>query len=134
MATEGTVRNRLERITLKGFKTIRELVDFEPRARTVLIGPNGAGKSNLISFFRMMSWALSGPDKLALHVSQQGGSRRLLHDGPARTREIEAKLTIRTTAGENEYAFRLFMPRETPWYLPTRGTVFPATSGKARRP
>lgn len=108
MATESTARSRLERITLKGFKTIRELIDFEPHSRTVLIGPNGAGKSNFISFFRMMSWALSGPDKLALYVSQQGGSRRLLHDGPARTREIEAELTIRTAAGENEYAFRLF--------------------------
>lgn len=108
MATESTARSRLDRITLKGFKTIRELVDFEPHSQTVLIGPNGAGKSNFISFFRMMSWALSGPDKLALYVSQQGGSRRLLHDGPARTREIEAKLTIRTAAGENEYAFRLF--------------------------
>ena len=108
MTTESTVRSRLERITLKGFKTIRELIDFEPRSRTVLIGPNGAGKSNFISFFRMMSWALSGPDKLALHVSQQGGSRRLLHDGPARTREINAELAIRTSVGENEYAFRLF--------------------------
>ena len=106
--TEDTVRSRLERITVKGFRTIRELVDFEPHSRTVLIGPNGAGKSNFISFFRMMSWALSGPDKLTLHVSQQGGSRRLLHDGPAHTREIEAELTIRTEAGENEYAFRLF--------------------------
>ena len=81
---------------------------FEPHSRTVLIGPNGAGKSNFISFFRMMSWGLSGPDKLTLHVSQQGGSRRLLHDGPAHTREIEAELTIRTAAGENDYAFRLF--------------------------
>lgn len=108
MTTESTTRSRLERITLKGFKTIHELVDFEPGSRTVLIGPNGAGKSNFVSFFRMMSWALSGPDKLALHVSQQGGSRRLLHDGPAHTREIEAELTIRTAAGENEYAFRLF--------------------------
>ena len=108
MTTEGTVRSRLQRITLKGFKTIRALVDFEPHSRTVLIGPNGAGKSNFISFFRMMSWALSGPDKLALHVSQQGGSRRLLHDGPSRTREIEAELTIRTEAGATEYAFRLF--------------------------
>ena len=107
-ATGDTVRNRLERVTLTGFKTIKELIDFEPHSRTVLIGPNGAGKSNFISFFRMMSWALSGPDKLALHVSQQGGSRRLLHDGPARTREIFAKLTIRTDKGENEYAFRLF--------------------------
>ncbi|MXY26520.1 MAG: AAA family ATPase [Acidobacteria bacterium] len=108
MTTEGAVRSRLERITLKGFKTIRELVDFEPHSQTVLIGPNGAGKSNFISFFRMMSWALSGPDKLALHVSQQGTSRRLLHDGPAHTREIEAELTIRTASGRNEYAFRLF--------------------------
>ena len=106
--TEVTERNRLERITLKGFKTIRALIDFEPQSRTVLIGPNGAGKSNFISFFRMMSWALSGPDQLARHVSQQGGSRRILHDGPAHTREIEAKLTIRTAAGENEYDFRLF--------------------------
>lgn len=73
-----------------------------------MIGPNGAGKSNFISFFRMMSWALSGPGKLAYHVGQQGGSRLILHDGPARTREIEAELAIRTTAGENEYAFRLF--------------------------
>ncbi len=104
---ESPQRNRLQRITLKGFKTIRSLVDFEPQSRTVLIGPNGAGKSNFISFFRMMSWALSGPDKLAHHVGQQGGSRRILHDGPAHTREIEAKLTIRTATGENEYTFRL---------------------------
>ena len=100
--------SRLERITLKGFKTIHALIDFEPHSRTVLIGPNGAGKSNFISFFRLMSWALAGPDQLALHVSQQGGSRRLLHDGPAHTREIEAELTIRTAAGENDYTFRLF--------------------------
>lgn len=105
---ESTQRNRLTRITLKGFKTVRALTDFEPRSRTVLIGPNGAGKSNFISFFRMMSWALSGPGKLAYHVGQQGGSRLILHDGPAHTREIEAELAIRTAGGENEYAFRLF--------------------------
>lgn len=112
MTTDGKERSRLERITLKGFKTIRSLNGFEPQSRTVLIGPNGAGKSNFISFFRMMSWALSGPDKLALYVSQQGGSRRILHDGTAHTREIEAKLAIRTLAGENEYAFRLFHAAE----------------------
>lgn len=100
--------SRLERITLEGFKTIRALIDFEPGPRTVLIGPNGAGKSNFISFFRMMGRALSGPDMLALYVSQQGGSRRLLYDGPARTRQIAAALTIATAAGTDDYAFRLF--------------------------
>jgi len=106
-AGEGTDRNRLERITLRGFKTIRALIDFEPGSRTVLIGPNGAGKSNFISFFRMMSWAMSGPGKLARHVGAQGGSRLILHNGPAHTREIEAELSIRTAAGKNEYALRL---------------------------
>ena len=102
------MRNRLHAITIKGFKTIHELNGFEPGPLTVLIGPNGAGKSNFISFFRMMSWMLADPDNLQVHVAQHGGASRLLHDGPAVTREIEAQLTIETASGENQYAFRLF--------------------------
>ena len=101
------MRNRLETITLKGFKTIQSLENFQPRPLTAFIGPNGAGKSNFISFFRLMSWALADPDNLQLYVSQQGGASTLLHDGPAKTREIETELTIRTDAGKNQYAFRL---------------------------
>ena len=67
------MRNRLEKITLKGFKTIKSLQDFEPGPLTTLIGPNGVGKSNFISFFRMMSWALADPNNLPLYVGQQGG-------------------------------------------------------------
>ena len=101
------MRNRLGKITLKGFKTIKSLQDFEPGPLTTLIGPNGVGKSNFISFFRMMSWALADPNNLPLYVGQQGGAGTLLHDGSTRTREIETELTIRTDAGENQYAFRL---------------------------
>ncbi len=105
------MRNRLDAITLKGFKTIQELKDFNPRPLTVLIGPNGAGKSNFISFFRMMSKALEDQTSLQFYVSQQGGASTLLHDGPDETQEIEAELTIKTDAGEDQYAqyaFRLF--------------------------
>lgn len=102
------MRNRLEAITLKGFKTIRELDDFSPGPLTVLIGPNGAGKSNFISFFRMLSWMLVEKDHLQTHVAEQGGASKLLHDGPAITREIEAQLTIKTASGDNQYHFRLF--------------------------
>lgn len=102
------MRNRLEAITLKGFKTIRELDTFRPSPLTVLIGPNGAGKSNFISFFRMLSWMLVEQDHLQTHVAEQGGASKLLHDGPAKTREIEVKLTIGTNSGENQYYFRLF--------------------------
>ena len=101
------MRNRLESITLRGFKTIKSLEDFKPRPRTVLIGPNGAGKSNFISFFRMMSWMLADPNNLGLFVGQQGGAGKLLHDGPDATREIEAKLKFRNDEGANQYHFRL---------------------------
>ena len=102
------VRNTLDSISLKGFKTIRALDGFKPGRLTALIGANGAGKSNFISFFRMLSWALSGPDNFPLHVAQQGGASALLHDGPETTREIEAALAMSNEAGTNEYAFRLF--------------------------
>ena len=99
--------SRLESITLRGFKTINDLVGFKPRPLNVLIGPNGVGKSNFVSFFRMMSWMLADPSNLRLFVSQQGGAGKLLHDGQGVTREIEAELTIQTDAGENQYYFRL---------------------------
>ena len=49
----------LTRITLRGFRSFREL-DLGLGDLTVLIGANGAGKSNLVAFFNMMSFLLSG--------------------------------------------------------------------------
>ena len=102
------VRPRLAKITLRGFKTIRDLANFEPRSLTVLIGPNGAGKSNFISFFRLMSWALAPPGQLQFYVEDQGGASALLHQGASVTQQIEAVLTLTTGRARNEYGFRLF--------------------------
>jgi len=101
------LHDRLVSMTLRGFKTIRDLTDFRPGSITVLIGPNGAGKSNLISFFRFLSWALAPPGQLQEHVARLGGASAILHDGPEKTREIEAYLKWVTSRGENEYSFRL---------------------------
>jgi predicted ATPase len=98
---------RLTNITLRGFKTIRDLSDFEPGDLTVLIGPNGAGKSNFISFFRLLSWALVPPGQLQVHVAEQGFASALLHDGASVTTQIEAVLTLATGIAKNEYGFRL---------------------------
>ncbi len=101
------MKNRLEKIRLKGFKTFEDL-DFEPGPLSVLIGPNGAGKSNFVSFFRMLSWAMVNEKNFATFVGQHGGASMLLHGGPETTREIEAELTLRSSQGENQYSFRLF--------------------------
>ncbi len=39
----------LDKLTILGFKSIRELRNFELRNLNVFVGANGAGKSNLIS-------------------------------------------------------------------------------------
>ena len=44
----------IKRITIKGFKSIRELDNFELRPLNIIVGANGAGKSNLIQIFRML--------------------------------------------------------------------------------
>ena len=97
---------RMTNLSLKGFKTIRELVDFKPRPLNILIGANGAGKTNFISFFRLMSRMMS--ERLQEYVAEVGGARSLLHEGPDRTREIEAEISLETENGMNEYVFRLF--------------------------
>ncbi len=48
----------LDKLTIKGFKSIKTLEDFELSSLNVLIGGNGVGKSNFIDFFRM----LRGPE------------------------------------------------------------------------
>ncbi len=139
------MRNRLDKITLKGFKTIKELDEFEPGPLTILIGPNGAGKSNFISFFQMLSWALSDPDHLENFVGLNGGASTLLHGGSETTREIESELTIVTDSGVNQYGFRLMhaaddtfvytderyrysiheIDRDAPWKFAGAGHAYP---------
>ena len=102
------MKDRLTELTLRGFRSIKNLECFRPGPLNVLIGANGAGKSNLISFFRFLSWALTPPGNLQFHIAKLGGASAILHDGAACTREIEAHLVLQTERGENEYKFRLF--------------------------
>ena len=99
---------RLKNLKLRGFTSIAEMnLDFNDV--NVLIGQNGAGKSNLIKFFRMLSYMLSSPvGGLQNYIANNGWASALLHDGPKRTPQIEAALTLETDQGSNEYEFRLF--------------------------
>jgi predicted ATPase len=81
----------LERITLEGYKSIREL-DIELCPLNVLIGPNGAGKSNLISMFELLSQLVR--DNLATYVLQRGGANAFLYFGRQTTDQIRISLTF----------------------------------------
>ena len=69
----------LDQLTIRGFKSIRELEGFELKPLNLFIGANGAGKSNLISFFRMLHALMEG--NLTSYVIDNGGMSDLLFNG-----------------------------------------------------
>lgn len=91
----------LDKITLSGFKSIKELRDFKLNKLNVLIGANGAGKSNFVDFFRLLR--AMADDGLQKFVMSSGGADGFFFNGPKETRQFTAHLRF----GPNEYRFAL---------------------------
>jgi predicted ATPase len=100
--------NSLQRISLFGFKSIRELRDLEFKPLNVLIGANGSGKTNLISFFKLLNFAMT--NSLKEYVARAGYAGSLLHFGSQQTKQISAMLAFRMDGkkpGTNTYELTL---------------------------
>jgi predicted ATPase len=100
-------RPKLDRITIRGWKTIRSLVDFHLDKINVLIGPNGAGKSNFISLFRMLGRDAIIQNNLQFYISKHGGANGLLHLGAASNPELTVEVRFKTTVGAYDYSVEL---------------------------
>ncbi|WP_408734179.1 AAA family ATPase [Paraburkholderia bannensis] len=88
----------ISKLTIAGYKSIRELREFELRDLNVLIGANGSGKSNFIGFFRMLAEMYG--QRLQLHVAKQGGPDVLLHYGRRTTSHVSARLEFSGEIGD----------------------------------
>jgi predicted ATPase len=97
----------ISKISIKGFKSIRELKGFEPGRLNVMIGPNGAGKSSFIEFFRMLSQMHIAGGGLGLYTARAGGASDLLHHGAETTTHIEATISSKSGNAIIEYNFSL---------------------------
>ena len=93
----------IDRLTVRGFKSIRVLEDFELRGLNVLVGANGAGKSNLMSLFRMVSEVAAG--RLQLFVKREGRADALLFGGRRRTSVLDVELSF--NGNSHQYGFSL---------------------------
>jgi predicted ATPase len=80
----------IDRITIKGFKSIRSLEDFPLASLNVLIGANGSGKSNFVSFFTLLREIVE--ERLEKAINKAGGADIHLFLGPKMTDKIEAHL------------------------------------------
>jgi predicted ATPase len=91
---------KLDRIEVKGFKSIRKL-ELDLRPLNVLIGANGSGKSNFIALFELLNHIVEG--NFQLFLSKAGGAESFLYYGQKVTNEIKIKLTF----GQNAYSSTL---------------------------
>jgi len=90
----------LKSLTVRGFKSIRNLEKFELGNLNVLIGANGAGKSNFLEIFNVLS-AMTREDGLKEYVA--GTADSFLFGGS----KITKKIYIQTRFGVNGYDFEL---------------------------
>jgi len=98
----------VDRITVKGFRSIRSLENFSLRPLNVLIGGNGAGKSNFVSLFALLRSIVK--QEMNLAIEKGGGADVQLFLGPRVTKEIAVALVF----GKNTYEFTLQpTPRNT---------------------
>jgi predicted ATPase len=94
-------KKNIERLTVKGFKSIRNLESFPLRDINILIGPNGSGKSNFISYFQMMGELLNG--RLRYWTEKHAGADRIVSFGVKETDAVESEIEFSFGA----YKFRL---------------------------
>lgn len=89
--------NPVSEITIKGYKSIRELDSFKLEKLNVLIGSNGAGKSNFIGIFKLLNEIAEG--RLQTFVQKSGGAHTLLY----KNQKLTDSIYIHVGFGLNAY-------------------------------
>jgi predicted ATPase len=83
---------KLDHITIQGFKSIASIENLELRPVNIIIGPNGSGKSNFIGVFSFLQEARAG--RLIDYVRRAEGAEHILHFGSKTTEEIRIKISF----------------------------------------
>jgi predicted ATPase len=97
---------KLKSITLSGYKSInQEGTTISFGDVTVLLGANGVGKSNLVSFFSMLNYMMSGA--LQNFIAERGFADSFLNFGSRNTSQIKAEIEFLTEKATEKYDFTL---------------------------
>lgn len=103
---KGNDMAQLKTLSIRGFKSIAKLEDFELRSLNVLIGANGSGKSNFVEFFRVLRAMIE--QRFQGYVTKNGPADGYFYNGVGYTKRIEADLLF----DDNRYFFALETSRE----------------------
>jgi predicted ATPase len=93
----------IEKISIKGFKSIASIEDLALGAVNIVIGPNGSGKSNFIGVFSFLHAIREG--RLQDYVVKAGGADKVLYFGSKITENVSVDITFQ--ASINRYSLVL---------------------------
>lgn len=98
---------QLKKVTISGFKSIslNRPLTIELGNINVLLGANGSGKSNIISFFKMLNFMMSG--SFQLFVEKAGTNQVFLNYGSKHTSVIKGKMCFEDNTHFDNYTFQL---------------------------
>ena len=103
------MQGTLNKLTIKGFKSIQDLSDFKLGNLNIVIGANGAGKSNLVQVFRMLMEM--SKKNLSKFILERGGADNFLFNGAKITDSIQIEFEFESLSsnsqGTNSYRFEL---------------------------
>jgi predicted ATPase len=97
---------QLDSITIKGFKSFKNLENFPMKNLNILVGANGAGKSNFLDFFEMIGWMIRA-DNLQEYVAIKGGAEELIFNKDGEIGAISSILKFSSSERKTEYRFQL---------------------------
>lgn len=98
---------RLKSIKIQGFKSIpfQHPLELMFGDINILLGANGAGKSNIISFFKMLGFMMSG--SLQRFIAESGTNQKFLYYGSKKTPTMCASLRFEAPSFYDIYSFSL---------------------------
>lgn len=100
------LQGRIAKVSIHGFRGLRQIDALELPQLTVLIGANGAGKSTLIRFFEMLGWMLKHR-RLQEFVLRHGGGDDQFFMGSRVTPMIRAEVEAEMADQLLTYGFEL---------------------------
>lgn len=126
------MKGALNKISVKGYKSIRALEGLELKDLNIVIGANGSGKSNFVQIFRMLM-AMS-QKSFGHFVLENGGADSFLFNGPKVTPKISAEFDFESfsshAVGSNSYRFEL-IPTVNEKFLITEERKYVSTSWRS---
>lgn len=120
---------RLDSLSVRGFKSIREMDSLPLTKLNLLIGANGSGKSNFLELFKLLRASMQLPlpgfkeTDLKKYVLDSGVAADFLYKGKSEATQINFKLDF----GENGYGMVLVPTQDDLLRIDSEGTYYKGT-------